>query len=219
MRARTAAAFAIGFVLGGLCLAVALWAAGALRLRNLGTAKTPPAVVLPSPGLPDLSNAPKPAFTLPPEPPAQGGAERVAPALHLAMPIDGINPNTLADTFHETRDGHEHEALDIPAPSGTPVHAVAEGNVAKLFNSKAGGLTVYQFDDSRTWCFYYAHLDHYAPGLREATLLRPGDVLGYVGTTGDAPSDAPHLHFAVFKLGPEKHWWKGTAVDPLPLLK
>jgi peptidoglycan LD-endopeptidase LytH len=97
--------------------------------------------------------------------------------------------------------------------------AVAEGNVAKLFTSKQGGLTVYQFDDSGTWCYYYAHLDHYQPSLKEGMLLRKGDVLGYVGTTGDAPPNAPHLHFAIFRLGQEKQWWKGTAVDPLPLLK
>jgi murein DD-endopeptidase MepM/ murein hydrolase activator NlpD len=105
------------------------------------------------------------------------------------------------------------------ASRGTPVLAVAEGNVAKLFTSKQGGLTVYQFDNTGNWCFYYAHLDRYAPGLKEGTLLRKGDTLGYVGTTGDAPPDAPHLHFAVFRLGPEKHWWQGTAIDPLPLLK
>ena len=223
MRAQTVAAFALGFVFGGLCLAVALWSTGALRPKSRGWAPAPPAIVLPSPGLPDLSRAPQPAqapMVLPPEPaPARGEANRVAAGLHLSMPIDGVDPNTLADTFRDARDGHEHEALDIPAPRGTPVHAVAEGNVAKLFESKAGGITVYQFDDSRTWCFYYAHLDHYARGLREAALLRPGDILGYVGTTGDAPPDAPHLHFAVFKLGPEKQWWKGTAIDPLPLLK
>ena len=141
------------------------------------------------------------------------------PDLHLAMPIAGIDPNTLTDTFNDARTGHKHEALDIMAPRGTPVLAVAEGNVAKLFNSKQGGLTVYQFDDSQQYAFYYAHLDRYAPGLKEGMLLRKGDTLGYVGTTGDAPPDAPHLHFAVFKLGPEKNWWKGTALDPLPMLR
>jgi len=98
------------------------------------------------------------------------------------------------------------------------VRAAAEGNVVKLFQSKAGGLTVYQFDDTQNWCFYYAHLDHYAKGLKEGTLLRKGDVLGYVGTTGDAPPNAPHLHFTIFKLGPEKRWWQGTAIDPYPFL-
>jgi murein DD-endopeptidase MepM/ murein hydrolase activator NlpD len=125
----------------------------------------------------------------------------------------------LNDTFSDNRDGHAHEALDIMARRGTPVVAAAEGNVVKLFNSKQGGLTVYQFDDSQTYCYYYAHLDRYAQGLREGVLLRPGDVLGYVGSSGNASPGAPHLHFAVFRLGPEKEWWVGTAIDPLPLIR
>ena len=171
-----------------------------------------------------------PAPQLPSPPPVeapraipQGQADRVIPDLakpHLQMPIASVDPNTLTDTFNQTRDGtRPHEALDISAPRGTPVHAVADGNVAKLFTSKQGGLTVYQFNNSRTRCYYYAHLDHYAPGLKEGTLLRAGDVLGYVGTTGNAPPDTPHLHFAVFELGPEQHWWQGKGIDPLPLLK
>ena len=138
---------------------------------------------------------------------------------HLAMPLANVEPKKLQSTFSQARNGHAHEALDIMALRGTPVFAVAEGNVVKLFNSKQGGLTVYQFDDSRTWCYYYAHLDRYETGLKEGMLLRQGDVLGYVGSTGDASPDTPHLHFAVFQLGPEKQWWKGAAVDPLPLLK
>lgn len=138
---------------------------------------------------------------------------------HPIIPIAGIPPGQLQDTFHDKRNGHEHEALDIPAARNTPVLAAVEGNVAKLFTSKQGGLTVYQFDDSQKYCYYYAHLDHYANGLKEGTLLRKGQVLGYVGTTGDAPPDVPHLHFAVFRLGPEKSWWKGTALNPLPLLR
>jgi murein DD-endopeptidase MepM/ murein hydrolase activator NlpD len=137
----------------------------------------------------------------------------------LGMPIGGTDPHTLRSNFSEMRGGHAHEALDIMSPRGTPVLAVAEGNVVKLFTSKQGGLTVYQFDDSRTWCYYYAHLDRYAADLKEGMLLRKGEVLGYVGSTGDASPDAPHLHFAVFRLGPEKNWWQGTAVDPLPLLE
>jgi murein DD-endopeptidase MepM/ murein hydrolase activator NlpD len=135
------------------------------------------------------------------------------------VPIAGVDPEELEDTFNEVHDGHKHEALDIPAPRGTPVMAVAEGNVVKLFTSKPGGLTVYQFDNTQTYCYYYAHLDRYASGLKENTLLRKGDVLGYVGSTGNAVPSAPHLHFAVTKLGPDKKWWEGTPIDPLPLLK
>jgi murein DD-endopeptidase MepM/ murein hydrolase activator NlpD len=164
------------------------------------------------PSLPAAASPPTPLteadrFSLPENPP------------HLAMPLAGVDVNTLHDTFDDARAGHKHEALDIAAPRGTPVRAVAEGNVVKLFTSKQGGLTVYQFDNSRNWCFYYAHLDSYAPGLKEGMLLHRGDTLGYVGTTGDAPPNAPHLHLAVFQLGPAKNWWEGTAIDPLPLLK
>jgi murein DD-endopeptidase MepM/ murein hydrolase activator NlpD len=164
-----------------------------------------------------------------PDQPAQGEADRSAPGIvtapamgpepRLSMPLLGVSPKSLTDTYNEMHNGHRHEALDIMAPKGTPVLAAAEGNVVKLFTSKEGGLTVYQFDPSQTWCYYYAHLDSYAPGLHEGALLRKGDSIGYVGSTGDASPNAPHLHFAVFKLGPEKHWWQGTPVDPLPLLK
>jgi peptidoglycan LD-endopeptidase LytH len=135
------------------------------------------------------------------------------------MPIAGIDPGKLDDTFSANREGRKHEALDIMAARGTPVRAVAEGNVVKLFNSKPGGLTVYQFNNSGTYCYYYAHLDRYAAGLKEGTLLRKGDVLGYVGSSGNASPAAPHLHFAVNRLGPDKKWWEGTPIDPLPLLR
>jgi len=151
----------------------------------------------------------------------EGEAERSIPEAetdHPIVPVQGIPLNKLRDTFYDNRDGREHDALDIPAPRGTPVLAAVEGNVTKLFHSQQGGTTVYQFDDSGKLCYYYAHLDRYAPGLKEGTLLRQGQVLGYVGTTGNAPSSTPHLHFAVFRLGTDKSWWKGTPIDPLPLL-
>jgi peptidoglycan LD-endopeptidase LytH len=206
MGARTFAAFGLGFAAGVVCLAIALWAAGRLPVRPAAVPTPPSLVSQPLPEAPAI----KPS--IPPQVPFESPAG-------LAMPIEGIDPMTLHDTFQETHKGHPHEALDIMAPRGTPVHAAVQGNVVKLFTSKQGGLTVYQFDDSRTLCYYYAHLDRYAPGLKEGTLLRRGDVLGYVGSTGDASPDAPHLHFAIFRLGPEKEWWKGTAVDPLPLLQ
>ena len=103
-----------------------------------------------------------------------------------------------------------------PEPSAcTTCH---DGTIEKLFASVPGGLTIYQFDPTRTWAYYYAHLDRYAPGLAEGRQLERGDVIGYVGSSGNASEDAPHLHFAIFVLGPEKHWWEGTAIDPYPLL-
>lgn len=139
----------------------------------------------------------------------------------LLLPVTGIQASQLQDTFADDRGGgaRVHEALDIMAPRGTPVLAAVDGTVEKLFESVPGGLTIYEFDPSRTRAYYYAHLDRYADGLAEGQQLKRGQVIGYVGSTGNASEDAPHLHFAIFVLGPEKHWWQGTAIDPYPLLK
>jgi murein DD-endopeptidase MepM/ murein hydrolase activator NlpD len=137
----------------------------------------------------------------------------------LLLPVQGVQASQLLDTFTQARgEGRLHDAIDIMAARGTPVLAVADGRVAKLFDSKPGGLTVYQFDREEKLAYYYAHLDRYAPGLAEGQLLKRGEVLGYVGSTGNASEDAPHLHFAVFVLDADKRWWKGTAVNPYPLL-
>ncbi len=145
----------------------------------------------------------------------------IAPAdRDLAMPVDSVDRNSLRDTFAETRGGNRpHEALDIMAPRGTPVRAVRDGYIEKLFDSRNGGLTIYQFDPSATYAYYYAHLDGYAPDLHEKQPVKQGDLLGFVGTTGNAAPDAPHLHFAVFRLSPERQWWKGQPINPYPLLK
>ena len=136
----------------------------------------------------------------------------------LCPPIQGLTLAELRDNFAEARNGHAHEAIDIMEPRGTPVLAVAAGEVRKLFLSKAGGNTIYQFDEAGVYCYYYAHLDRYAEGLKEGDRVQRGQVIGYVGSTGDARADAPHLHFAVFELGPEKRWWKGKAIDPYDAL-
>lgn len=134
------------------------------------------------------------------------------------LPVQGITSRDLRDSFDEGREGHKHEAIDIMQPRGTPVHAVADGTIAKLFLSKAGGITIYQFDDAREYCYYYAHLDRYAAGMAEGKRVKRGEVIAYVGSTGDAIASAPHLHFTIFQLGPEKQWWKGTAINPYPFL-
>jgi murein DD-endopeptidase MepM/ murein hydrolase activator NlpD len=137
----------------------------------------------------------------------------------LLIPVAGVRAAQLTDTFNDSRDGtRRHEALDIMAARGTPVLAASDGTVAKLFTSVPGGLTIYEFDPTSTYAYYYAHLDHYAPGLAEGKAIKRGDLIAYVGSTGNASADAPHLHFAIFVLGPEKQWWKGTAIDPYPLL-
>ena len=135
-------------------------------------------------------------------------------ARRLALPLTGLDVRQLRDSFGDPRDGGAHEALDIPAPRGTHVVAVEDGVVARLFTSARGGLTVYQYDSGSTYCYYYAHLDSYAPGLREGLRLRRGDLIGFVGTTGNAPPGTPHLHFAIFRLGTPPRWWEGTPVNP-----
>lgn len=136
----------------------------------------------------------------------------------MIVPVVGIPRSAMRDTFDQPRGGRRHEAIDILAPRGTPVIATDDGIVKKLFTSKPGGLTVYQFDPDQRFCYYYAHLDAYAPGLREGQLLRRGDVIGYVGTTGNSSPDTPHLHFALIRLDKERRWWTGTYVNPYPFL-
>jgi murein DD-endopeptidase MepM/ murein hydrolase activator NlpD len=134
--------------------------------------------------------------------------------LDIAPPIEGLKLTDVRDMFDEVHNGHPHEAIDILEPRGTPVHAVVPGTIQKLFLSKPGGNTIYEFDEQRAYCYYYAHLDRYKDGLREGQRVERGDVIGYVGSTGNANSNTPHLHFAIFELGPERQWWKGTAVNP-----
>jgi murein DD-endopeptidase MepM/ murein hydrolase activator NlpD len=137
----------------------------------------------------------------------------------LMVPVQGASIRDIKDTFDETRGtDRKHEATDILAPRGTPVVAVDDGVIQKLFLSKPGGITIYQFDPTERYSYYYAHLERYAEDIREGKRVRRGDVIGYVGTTGNAPPNTPHLHFGVFLLGPEKQWWKGTPINPYPML-
>ena len=138
----------------------------------------------------------------------------------LMVPVQGIEASALRDTYAEQRGGgsRTHEALDIPAPRGTPVLSAAGGRVLKLFDSKAGGKMVYAADSSERFILMYAHLDAYANGLAEGQPLRRGQVIGTVGTTGNAPPTVPHLHFAIARSNDVKTWWKGAPVNPYPLL-
>lgn len=187
-------------------------------------ATTPGQSTAPPAKTPTVSSAPP--TTLPPASsanPATGGtaspSELATLRTNLDVPVQGVARSQLRDTYTESRGaGRLHDAIDILAPRGTPVLAAADGRLLKLFTSKAGGLMIYASDPSERFILLYAHLDRYADGLSEGMPLKRGQVIGYVGTTGNAPPGTPHLHFAVLYGDPRTHWWKGTAVNPYPLL-
>jgi murein DD-endopeptidase MepM/ murein hydrolase activator NlpD len=137
----------------------------------------------------------------------------------LALPVVGIKPEQLSDTYDEARgQGRRHDAIDIMAAEGTPVIAAADGTVEKLFNSVRGGITIYERSVDGKWVYYYAHLSAYAPGLHEGQQLKRGQVIARVGHTGDASAAGPHLHFAINSMAPGERWWNGTPINPYPLL-
>ncbi|TWI69951.1 peptidase M23-like protein [Pseudoduganella lurida] len=200
-----------------------------------GTAAPGPAVTpAPAAAPPAAAPAPAPAAGVPlpsselPEvvPPAPVSPATtsvdidVKPAIGpLLLPVAGVSAKELTNTFEQPRGTERrHEALDIPAPKGTPVYATADGKIVKLFNSKPGGITIYQFDPSEKYAYYYAHLDGYAPDLKEGQQVRRGQMIGYVGVTGNSDPNVPHLHFAIFELNADKKWWEGTPVNPYPYL-
>jgi murein DD-endopeptidase MepM/ murein hydrolase activator NlpD len=156
----------------------------------------------------------------PSNPESAGQGVVVAPS-GLAIPVAGIRPDDLVDTFTQARAGgaRVHDAIDIMAPQGALVVAAAPGTVEKLFYSKGGGgISAYVRSSDRRWSYYYAHLQSYAPGLKEGHVVRRGDSIGLVGYTGNASPDGPHLHFAVNRMTDGDRWYDGTPINPYPLL-
>lgn len=135
----------------------------------------------------------------------------------LIVPVRGVTRGVLVDTWGQARsEGRRHEGIDILAPRGTPVLAVADGRIVKFFDSVRGGVTIYQFDATDRFVYYYAHLSARATGLREGAQVRQGQLVGYVGMSGNAPT--PHLHFEIQRLTPARRWWEATSINPYPLL-
>jgi peptidoglycan LD-endopeptidase LytH len=151
-------------------------------------------------------------------PPAEAD-ELAALGAALVVPVAGVERWQLQDTYTDARSGgRTHDAIDIMAPRGTPVLSAMDGRLLRLFDSKPGGLMVYATDPTERFILLYGHLDGYAPGLQDGMPLRRGQVIGYVGTTGNAPPDAPHLHFGILRGDPAVSWSEGAAVNPYPLL-
>lgn len=164
--------------------------------------------------IPDTAAAGGPAF-----PPVTGADLDELRSHGLVIPVVGVKPQDLVDSFDQLRGTRRHNALDIMAPRGTAVLSADGGRVLKLHNSVAGGLTVYAADPTDRYILMYGHLDRYQPGLTEGMTVRKGEILGYVGSTGNANPSAPHLHFVIARSDNLKEWWKGTPLNPFLILR
>jgi murein DD-endopeptidase MepM/ murein hydrolase activator NlpD len=145
-------------------------------------------------------------------------AAYVAPGATLAIPVMGVRPEQLRDTYEDPRTGHVHHAIDIMAPGGTPVVAAADGSILKLRTGGNGGITIYQLAPDGRTLYYYAHLQRYAAGIREGMAVQRGEVIAYVGDTGNAGAGNYHLHFSVGRLADPRRWWESENTNPYPLL-
>lgn len=199
--------------------------------------ETPNKDYSPTPLANDFSSAPRPersATTDPPQsisnadpsPLASKSLDALTPrigfvgSLSLIVPVAGVRPDELQDTFKDARsEGRVHDAIDIPAPVGTPVVAAADGEIVKLFQSERGGTTIYQLSTDRKLVLYYAHLQRYPDGLAAGKLARQGEVIGYVGDTGNAGPGNYHLHFSIAIIADPKRHWEGVNINPYPLLR
>lgn len=236
---RLGAAAGVGFVAGFCTLAMLIWYYGnfiGLRpepsgweSRAVAGSGTPPASPPLHPPEPPAATAPNPVGTdggTAPEPPERAestiGPEPLALLRNrrLTMPVEGVERSALVRSYADARSGgRRHEAIDILAPRHTPVRAVEAGTVARLFTSRYGGLTIYQFDPEKQFIYYYAHLERYVSDLKEGDEVRRGETIGYVGTSGNAPANTPHLHFAIFKALEPPRWWEGLPLDPYDVLR
>lgn len=153
------------------------------------------------------------------DPGDSSASPRDAPAARLLVPVKGVRRDDLFDTWGDSRSqGRTHQGIDIAAPRGTPVLAATAGTIAKRFESVRGGITLYQFGEKGEWSYYYAHLEGYAAGLEEGDAVSAGQLLGYVGTSGNAPDSHPHLHFEVIRVKKTGQWWGGEPINPFPVL-
>ena len=186
------------------------WSAGPVSAPNANTGPQATPAELPSL---TPSPDPNPTIYITPTPvEAQPG--------RLLIPVVGIKPEQLQDTFSDSRsEGRTHEAIDIMAPGGTPVVAVADGEIVKFHDSEAGGITIYQISTDKRFFYYYAHLQSRAQGIAEGQTVKQGTILGYVGDTGNAGPGNTHLHFSISAVVDPKRFWDGVSINPYPILK
>lgn len=179
-----------------------------------------------TPRLPEIDLPPSAPIAIgTPLPPSESPTPTPEPAnfvgrVNLIIPVAGVRSEQLLDTYSDARsEGRTHDAIDIPAAAETPVLAAADGKIIKLFQSERGGTTIYQLSSNQEMVFYYAHLSHYAEGLAEGNSVKQGDVIAYVGDTGNAGAGNYHLHFSIALVTDPKRYWEGTNINPYPLLQ
>jgi len=202
---------------------------GSLTALNVEPATSPVVAVAPTPSQPETSHslpALETANGFPEDQPSPSPTQVLTfdpsyiARLNLAVPVKGVKPEQLLDTCKDARaEGRVHDAIDIPAAAGTPVIAVAEGEIIKVSESERGGTTIYQASKDRKLIFYYAHLQRYAEGLVAGKTVWQGETIGYVGDTGNAGAGNYHLHFSIMIVNDPKRYWEGTNINPYPLLR
>jgi peptidoglycan LD-endopeptidase LytH len=181
------------------------------------TIPSPPPFV--SPSIDEATPTPEPLTPAELPSPQNPIANTFIGTVNLIIPVVGVRPDQLLDTFDDARsEGRVHDAIDIPAAAGTPVVAAADGQIVKLFQSERGGITIYQLSSDQNLIFYYAHLQQYAPNIAVGMAVRQGDVIAYVGDTGNAGTGNYHLHFSIAIVSDPKRYWEGTNINPYPLL-
>ncbi len=190
----------------GLATAV-LFLTGSLSVRVLAPERFPAPATLPPP----------PIVVPPPGPILDSSEYDELRARRLLLPVQGYDRQRLRDSFLESRESRVHEAIDLLAPRGTRVLAADDGVIRRLSSGDRGGVSVYQLDPAGRYGYYYAHLDRYAPLLREGQIVQRGEVIGFVGTTGNAPPTTPHLHFAIVRIDKPERWWEGKPINPYVL--
>ena len=190
-----------------------------VRVAGSQTPTASPTEQLPAPPQNDPAATP-PTFASPASSTPSVPGQTSSSPVELIIPVAGVRSEQLRDTFSESRsEGRIHDAIDIPAPRGTPVVAVADGPIVKLFQSARGGTTVYQLSVDGKFVYYYAHLDRYAEGLAEGHFAKQGETIAYVGDTGNAGVGNYHLHFSIAEISNPKDFWHGVNINPYPLLR